>query len=127
MAYRLQIQHFQGYVRIQADGERHADNVAENALQFWHDLVDVCNGKDSAKVLVVSNVQGKYPAEDALWVNSRLEALGVDRRWKIAFVNFDMESQEDVKFAETINLNRGFWIKVFPDEQTAIAWLDIGN
>lgn len=60
---------------------------------------------------------------DAYEINSTLAAAGVQRHWKIGFVNLDKASFEDVKFGETVAANRGFNIGVFNKEDVARKWL----
>jgi hypothetical protein len=75
------------------------------------------------KLLIVSHAIGDYPTLNALQINSSLAEYGVHRSWKIAFVNLDKKSFEQIKFSETVAVNRGFWVSIFDNEGDARNWL----
>jgi hypothetical protein len=48
---------------------------------------------------------------------------GWDRTFKLAFVETNSESVDDVEFTETVVVNRAYVVKAFTDESKAVDWL----
>ncbi|MCX7098902.1 MAG: STAS/SEC14 domain-containing protein [Methylococcales bacterium] len=82
--------------------------------------------KDNNTLLILadcSTMLGGHTLADLYYIISLFESLDL-RKMKEALVlpNLD-SSKEQVKFYETACLNRGFDVKIFPDTDTALAWL----
>ncbi|MGH8371751.1 MAG: hypothetical protein ACRETO_03355 [Gammaproteobacteria bacterium] len=123
MSYELQFDVIDKILRVEIRGNRTAGDLSGNAIAAWSKVATVCNENKLSRILVVSHATGKYPSLNAYEINSVLEECGIERSWKIAFVNLDMESYQDIEFGEIVAVNRGFQVKVFPTEDAARAWL----
>ncbi|MEJ2492401.1 MAG: hypothetical protein P8Y84_12430 [Desulfuromonadales bacterium] len=123
MAYKIYFQEEDDLLRVEISGDREKAKLITNAREAWREIANVNREKKNFKVLIVSRATGKYPIFDALMINQSLAEYGVQRDWKIAFVNLDQASFSEVKVAEMIAVNRGFNLGVFPNEETARKWL----
>ncbi len=123
MAYKLNFQDEDEVLLVEISGEREKKELIQSAKEAWREIAGVSREKKLVKLLVLSRATGKYPALDAFLINSSLAECGVQRVWKIAFVTLDQASFQDVKFAETVAVNRGFNLGVFNNEDSARKWL----
>lgn len=123
MAYKLNFQDENGILLVLISGEREKEELVNRAKETWRKIARMGNEKGYGKLLIVSSATGSYPVLDAFLINSSLDECGVQRVWKIAFVNLDQASFPDVKFAEMIAVNRGFDLAVFDSEESARRWL----
>ena len=123
MSYDLNIQEEEGLLRVDVAGDRTQGNLVDNAIAACKVAVQACNERGLSRILVISSATGEYPALDAYEINSKLQECGVQRGWKIAFVNLDLDSFPDMQFAETVAVNWGFFGRVFNNEEDARMWL----
>jgi hypothetical protein len=71
-----------------------------------------------------SALEGGHSAVDLYRMAEALSAAGLDRRLREAVVlPRGTPATEDVRFWETACLNRGFNVRIFPDEAAALPWL----
>ena len=125
MAYDLDIDINGDILRVEIFGERSRDpeQLKQDSHAAWREIAQVTSENRLEKLLVVSHAKGDYSALKAYEINSTLDACGVQRGWTIAFANLDENSFEDVRFAETVAVNRGFKVGVFQSEDRALSWL----
>ena len=123
MAYKLNFLEEDGVLVVEISGERPKDNLTRSAKEAWCEVARVARHKNLKRILVISSATGDYPTMDAYKINSTLDECGVQRGWKIAFVNLDPNSFQDIKFAETVAVNRGFDVGVFNNQDKARKWL----
>lgn len=123
LPYRLEFEEEDDLLVVRVWGDRAAGDAAANARATWEQLAAACRDRGRSRVLVFSWVTGRYSTFDAFDANASLEQQGIERWWKIAFVNLDPPSQYALRFAETVLLNRGFNVRLFSDETAARAWL----
>lgn len=123
MAYVLNFQNENGILLVSISGKREKQELVMSAQEVWRKIARFNQANEYRRLLVVSSATGNYPVLDAYLINSKLEECGVQRGWKIAFVNLDQASFPDVKFAETVAVNRGFNLGVFDNEPDARVWL----
>jgi hypothetical protein len=123
VSYKLNFQYESGILLVSISGERQKDELVSSAKEVWRKIARMGHEKGYGKLLIVSSATGNYPVLDAFLINSSLDECGVQRVWKIAFVNLDQASFPDVKFAETVAVNRGFDLGVFDNETDARSWL----
>ncbi len=123
MSYKLNFQDEDGVLLVEISGERVKEELTSSAKEAWREIVKVALERKLEQILVLSSATGKYPTLNAYQVNSSLAECGVQRHWKVAFVNLDQASFQDVKFSETVAVNRGFNVGIFSNEDTARKWL----
>lgn len=123
MQYELKFEVEGEILFVEIFGERPKKQLEETSKDAWRTVAKVASEKNLKKLLILSHVTGDYPTFDAYKINSTLEECGVQRGWLIAFVNLDSTSYQEIKFAETVAVNRGFKIEVFSNQENARDWL----
>ena len=116
--YRLTLQEHPGYLHAKVEGER----TAENALRFFKEVHETCMQKGYVDVLLEMSLTG--PSLDTVSVfrviSQRSPPATKFRR--MAYIERS-ESLDKARFAETVAMNRGVNVRLFPDVDTAVAWL----
>lgn len=123
MPYEFDFQLQQDYVRVQVTGARRYGDAAAEAGRVGRKIVEFCRDADIYRVLVVLNLSGRLSAVDSYEIVTDSEDYGWDHRYRLAFVDPRKSSIEDVKFTETVAVNRAYSVKAFTDESEAIEWL----
>lgn len=110
---------------VEIFGDRPSDpaELQRASHATWRQVASTAKDGEYVRLLIISHARGDYPTLKAYEINSTLAECGVEKGWKIAFVNLDQGSFENVKFAETVAVNRGFKVGVFKDESSARDWL----
>ncbi len=123
MPYETEIELQRDYVRIEVTGERRYGDAASDASQVGQRIVEFCRETDNYRVLVILNLRGRLSATDSYDMVEDAKEYGWDRRFKLAFVDTNKESLDDVRFTETVAVNRAYSVRAFSDEAEAIDWL----
>jgi hypothetical protein len=123
MPYEVDIQAQQDYVRVHVTGERRYGDAALEASQAGQQIVESCRNADNYRVLLVLNLRGRLSATDSYEIVEDAKEYGWDHAYKLAFVDTNRESVDDVRFTETVAVNRAYSVKAFADEAEAIDWL----
>ena len=121
MKARLTYRAEDGYLHVKVRGQ----NTAENVGAYLAEVRTACVERSYKAVLIEENLDG--PGLPLLKV-FELASKGSEDVWrlslKIAFVDVNPEHDPDnVRFAETVALNRGVNVKVFFDVEQARQWL----
>ena len=123
MPYEFDIQTNENYVRVHVTGERRYGDAAVEAGQTGRQIVEYCRAADIYRVLVILNLRGRLSAFDSLEMVSQSREYGWDHKFKLAFVDTNNDSADDVKFTETIAVNRAYSVRAFSNEAEAVDWL----
>ena len=123
MPYEIDIQLHDNYVRVHAKGERRYGDAAFEAGQAGRHIVEFCRNAEVYHVLVVLDLSGRLSAIDSYEIVDQSKEYGWDHNYKLAFVAMNEDSADDVKFTETIAVNRAYSVKQFTDEAKALEWL----
>ena len=123
MAYSLDFQLKSEFLRVEISGDRTEGDLVTGARAAWTKVAATCRENNLSRILLVSSATGTYNTADGYDINSTLEECGVEKTWKIAFVNLDADSYHDIQFGETVAVNRGYWLRLFSTENDAMAWL----
>lgn len=126
MTYYLDFQVDGDILRIDAKGDRSLESPASSAKDAWMRVAQKCRETGLSKVLIVSEVKGRYPVHDIYQVMPKLTDYGISKDWKIAYVNDDRQCREDLVLMMTVADNRGYRVRVFDDEADARKWLESG-
>lgn len=112
---------------VEIFGDRPTDPELLKSMSHdtWRKISRVAKDGQHDKLLVLSHARGEYPTLKAYEINSTLADCGVETGWTIAFVAFDEKSLANIKFAETVAVNRGFRVGVFANEKSARDWLTV--
>lgn len=123
MAYEVDIELRGKYVRVHVTGERRTGDAAFEAGVAGRRIVEFCRQSDVYRVMVVLELSGRLSAVDSYEIVDQSREYGWDHNFRLAFVAMDDDSAEDVKFTETIAVNRAYAVRQFTDETEAEAWL----
>ena len=123
MPYELDIQLRENHVRVHVTGERRTGDAAFEAGQAGQHIVEFCRNAEVYRVLVVLNLSGRLSAIDSYEIVDQSKEYGWDFNYRLALVATNEDSADDVKFTETIAVNRAYSVKQFTDEAIALEWL----
>ena len=124
MPYQTKITEEREYLRVEVTGDRTQGKEAEDAISTLSQIADICHKKGLSRILMSSNLSRLLPTMAAFDVAKTPEAFGWSRSFKLAVVNLSRESKEELLFAETVAVNRGYRLfKIFNDEEEAKEWL----
>ena len=111
---------FEGdHVLVLSDGEKNF----EFSTRIWTEVVEVCEANNCFRVLGVSTTTKPLEALEGYDHARLFRDLGIDRRYKIAWVENNADAQDIINFIETVLYNRGLPGKAFEDVDEARAWL----
>jgi hypothetical protein len=121
MAYQLTVEQKAGYLHIKVSGE----NSPETVRRYLEEVFLACLQRNCPIVLIEEDLRG--PGLSVLDIH-QIASDGSKRTWptvrRIAYVDTNTEhSQVDMHFAETVAVNLGVNIKVFPTVKEAEEWL----
>jgi hypothetical protein len=121
MEYRFQAIRKSGYLHVVVTG----DNTPETVLRYLREIYEACSKFNCPSVLVEENLQGPgLPLGEIFGVveeGSRTVWPVVQR---VAYVDVNRRHDlKDMKFAETVAVNRSVNIRVFADVASAESWL----
>ncbi len=117
--YRLILEEHPAYLHVTVVGER----TAENARRFLEDAYRACVERERSSVLLEMRLSGpEIDAASIFDVISQRAADGAKLR-RVAYVDPMTRSIPQARFAETVAINRGVNVRLFPDVETAAQWL----
>ena len=123
MSYDAQFETHENHIRIHVTGSRRYGDAAVEAGEVGRRIVEYCRKADIYRVLVVLDLSGRLTAIDSLDIVTQSRDYGWDFNFKLAFVDLNEESAEDVRFTETVAVNRSYTVKAFTDENEGLEWL----
>lgn len=121
MAYQLTVEQKTGYLHIRVSGE----NSPETVRSYLQEVLSVCLQRNCPIVLIEEHLRG--PGLGVLDIH-QIASEGSKRTWptvrQIAYVDTNKEhSLANMQFAETVAVNLGVNVKVFPTAKEAEEWL----
>ncbi|HXZ50346.1 MAG TPA: hypothetical protein VEG27_15125 [Usitatibacter sp.] len=117
--YRLTIREHPSYLHARADGEL----TPGNALRFLEDAYAACVQGGRGALLLEMCLEG--PSLDAGSIFEVISQRVADgsKLAKIAYVECGGGDPAKARFAETVAVNRGVNVRLFPDTGAAARWL----
>ncbi|MGD8777674.1 MAG: hypothetical protein PVH88_01795 [Ignavibacteria bacterium] len=123
MAYNYTIEEIKNYLKVVVTGRREKASHLEDDIKVWLKISEACKAKRLDKILVLYDITGKLTTTAIFeWIGSP-ESFGWSRKFKLALVDLNEETRKELLFAETIAYNRGYTLKIFANENEALAWL----
>jgi hypothetical protein len=111
---------FEGdHIRVLSDGDKDYDF----AERQWTSITDACRKHNCYNILGISHTTAPMEAIEGYDHARLFEDLGIDDRFRIAWVEFNDEARDMTLFVETVLINRGLPGRLFASEQDAKAWL----
>ena len=111
---------FEGdYVKVIEKGDQHI----QVATDLWAAVAAECKKRGCFKVFGVSTTDEPLPTIDGYQHADLFKSLGIDHRYRIAWVEENPEAVDGLHFAETVLINRGLPGRLFSSKDTALDWL----
>ena len=101
---------------------RGAENI-EVASRVWSDVVEVCKQNECFKVLGVAETTSTLGIMDSMQHVDLFRNLGIDNKYRIAWVELNPSAYEATLFTEIVMSNPGLPGKLFSDPEDAVQWL----
>ena len=120
MAFRFDISHRDDLIEVQVFGV-----LDEQAIhELWAAIVKACDDHDCYHVLGISDLDRPFSTVEAFGHIQVFKDVGVSWRHRIAWVAKDVNSEDVLRFTETLLVNRGLVNgAVFDSVEEAKAWL----
>jgi len=119
MSNKLEVRFEGDHVRVIADGDK--DYRFQNRL--WQEVSAVCEEHECFKVLGTSTTTTPLEAVEGYDTARIFRELKIDRRYRLAWVEFDDEARSMTEFIATVLANRGLPGRLFDTEEAAKKWL----
>jgi SRSO17 transposase len=121
MSYRLEIHEKTGYLHFQVKGE----NSPQTVRRYLKEIVQVCIERKCSTVLIEEHLEGAgLEITDIFQIASEGSAQANPVVGRIAYVDTNRtHSMSNVKFAETVAVNRGTYVRIFDSIRNAEEWL----
>lgn len=123
MPYEANIQAQQDHIRVEVSGDRSAGDAVRNAELVGRQVLKECQAKGINQVLLIARLTGHASAIDIFEMVTGSQKYGWNHDIKMAFVDLNSESIDDVRFMETVAFNRAYRVRVFDNEADASEWL----
>ncbi len=102
---------------------RATDRDMDFAKALWRAVKHACIENDCFNVLGVSLAPRDAPTMYAYAYAEMFKEVGITGRFRIAWVELNVEAKATTRFTETVLLNRGFRGGAFDTEEEALQWL----
>ena len=120
MSYEMFVTFKVNYVEARSIG----DKSYQTAVTLWREITRVCAEHDCYKVLGIAESSTAMPVMDSMNHAQLFKDFAVTNRYRIAWAELNKEAIGNLKFLETVLLNRGMLNgKVFHDVEEAKQWL----
>lgn len=111
---------FEGdHIRAESSGEK----SITWARKFWTEIVETCAANECYKVLGISESITVMPIIDGFDHVALFKELGINTKYRIAWVELNPDAIKTVKFVDAALFNRMLPGRVFKDEEAARIWL----
>ena len=122
MSYHLTIEEHPGYLHTTVKGA----STAENALRFLRESYEACVARQIHSLLLEMSLEGPSLDTGSIYsVISQRSDTGKQLR-RIAYVDSGVTGGTKARFAETVAINRGVNVRLFPSVADAKKWLESG-
>ena len=107
------------YIRAESRGEK----SIEWSRNLWAAIVEACKTNDCYKVLGISESLTVIPIMDGFDHIELFRDLGINTKYRIAWVELNPDAVKTVKFVDAALFNRLLPGRVFMTEEEARKWL----
>jgi hypothetical protein len=107
------------YVAVTSTGRKHI----ETSRSLFKALRDACEAHDCYRVLGIGESSEPMAISDAYDHADLFNEIGIDSRFRIAWVELNPVAKEPVRFIEDVLFNRSLPGRVFDNVDEARAWL----
>jgi len=111
---------FEGdHVLVRSDGEKDM----EFATEVWSQVAATCEESNCFNVLGIAKTKIPLEALDGYEHARLFRDLGIDHRFRIAWVETTADAVDLARFVELVLTNRGLSVHIFENEKEARVWL----
>lgn len=111
---------FEGdHIRVESRSEK----SIEWSRQLWTAVVEACEANDCYKVLGISESLTVMPIMDGFDHVALFRELGINTKYRIAWVELNPEALQTVRFVDAALFNRLLPGRLFMTEEKARTWL----
>lgn len=111
---------FEGdHVLVIADGDKDHSFMDK----MWRASIAACEANNCFRLLGIANTSTPVEIVDGYDLPALFRELGVDGRYRIAWVEQDEDARDVIDFIATVLANRGLPGRVFDTEAQAKDWL----
>ena len=103
--------------------ESRSKKSIEWARQFWTAVVEACEANDCYKVLGISESLTVMPIIDGIKHVELFHELGINTKYRIAWVELNPDALKTVRFVDAALFNRLLPGRLFMTEEEAKTWL----
>ena len=103
--------------------ESRADKTIGTAREFFSAMVDACVANDCYRVLSISESVTAIPIMEGFDVVELFRELGINTKFRIAWVELNQDAVKTVRFVDAALFNRLLPGRVFENEEKAKQWL----
>jgi hypothetical protein len=107
------------HINVISNGDK---NYA-SAVKLWHAIKEECERHNCFHILGIANSEKYFDTMEAYSHAELFSELGINHKYRIAWVELNSEAMETTKFIETVLKNRGLPGRVFSNEEEAKEWL----
>ena len=108
-----------GYIQLHSNGVKNL----EFATALWTEVVEVCNEQKIYNILGISLTSSPINEDEAHGLLELSRELGMDSKFKLAWVELNPEFFDIVLFTEYLLSSNGMNIRSFYKEVQAREWL----
>ena len=119
MQNKIEVTFAGDHVRVIADGDK--DYRFQNRL--WREISETCEENQCFRILGVSHTTTPLEAVEGYDTARIFRELNIDNRYRLAWVETDLESRSMTEFIATVLANRGLPGRLFDTKEEARIWL----
>ena len=120
MSYEMSVAFTGQYVLAHSTG----DKSYQTAVALWKQITKVCEQHNCYRVLGIAESTTAMPIMDSMNHAQLFKDFEITNRYRIAWVELNPKALGNLKFLETVLLNRGMLNgKTFDDVEEAKQWL----
>jgi hypothetical protein len=120
MSYEMSVAFTGKYVLAHSIG----DKSYQTAVALWKEITKVCEQNNCYRILGIADSTTAMPIMDSMNHAQLFKDFEITNRYRIAWVELNPKALGNLKFLETVLLNRGMLNgKTFDDVEEAKQWL----
>lgn len=120
MITQVDITPMDGYLYVEVSGR----GTYKGAVELWQTIAEACKKHQCFNVLGIQRVTIAVDTLTALDHQTIFTDLGIDSRYRIAWVDENPRTYESIEFIKNVLANRSIgYGKVFTNQQDAKTWL----
>lgn len=120
VSYQMSIEPKSGYLHVIVTGQ----NTRANVIGYMEAVVRECTLRQCFRVLIEERLEGpRLGTLDVFEIVSTGSTRFLRTITAMAYVDVNAPSQEMMRFAENVAVNRAFPVRVFPTVLSAERWL----